>query len=121
MTDNQGEHQPHRLVVESAVVDAVRVVTVRGEIDHEVKDMLGDALMSEDQPLPPRIVVDLSGVSFMDSSGINVFITAHRRVTDSQGWLRIAAAQEPVLRILRLVGLDSLIDCHPTIEQAMNA
>lgn len=46
------------------------MVTLRGEIDHAVKDMLSEALPSYDGAAPLRTVVDLSGVTFMDSSGI---------------------------------------------------
>ncbi|MEU9331440.1 STAS domain-containing protein [Streptomyces canus] len=122
MTDNQKADRPGRLSVERTVVDAVLVVTVQGEIDHDVKDALSEALISEDgTAAPPRIVVDLSGVTFMDSSGINVFVAVYRQVEGAQGWLRIAGAQGPVLRILALVGVDALIPCHPTVEQALNA
>jgi stage II sporulation protein AA (anti-sigma F factor antagonist) len=122
VTDNQKADRPDRLSVERKVVDGVLVVSVRGEIDHDVKDALNEALMSEDGTVPPpRIVADLSGVTFMDSSGINVFVAAYQHVSGAQGWLRIAGAQGPVLRVLALVGLDALIPCHPTVEQALNA
>jgi stage II sporulation protein AA (anti-sigma F factor antagonist) len=122
VTDNQKADRPDRLSVERKVVDGVLVVSVQGEIDHDVKDALSEALMSEDGTVPPpRIVADLSGVTFMDSSGINVFVAAYQQVSGAQGWLRIAGAQGPVLRVLALVGLDALIPCHPTVEQALNA
>ncbi|MFE7836216.1 STAS domain-containing protein [Streptomyces sp. NPDC057474] len=121
MTDIQKTGRPDRLSVEPSVVDGVRVVTVRGEIDHTVRDVLSEALLCEDGTVPPpRIVADLSGVTFMDSSGINVFIAVHRQVSGAQGWLRIAGAHESVLRVLTLVGVDTFISCHPTIEQALN-
>ncbi len=66
-------------------------------------------------------MADLSGVTFMDSSGINVFVAAYQQVSGVQGWLRIAGAQESVLRVLQMVGIDTLIPCHPTLEQALNA
>jgi anti-anti-sigma factor len=95
------------------------VVTVHGEIDHAVKDMLSEALLSYDGAAPLPTVVDLSGVTFMDSSGINVFVVAHRATSDDQGWLRIAGAQESVLRLLEIVGLDEVIGCHPTVDRAL--
>ncbi|MFF7549615.1 STAS domain-containing protein [Streptomyces canus] len=122
MTDNQKADRPGRLFVKRKVVDGVLVVIVQGEIDYDVKDALSEALMSADGTVaPPRIVADLSGVSFMDSSGINVFIAAYQQVDGAQGWLRIAGAQGPVLRVLAMVGVDALIPCHPTVEQALNA
>ncbi|MFE2522137.1 STAS domain-containing protein [Streptomyces mirabilis] len=121
MNNIQKEDRPGRLSVKPVVVDGVLVVTVHGEIDYAVKDLLSQALLSEDGTVPPpRIVADLSGVTFMDSSSINVFINAHQRVSNAQGWLRIADAQESVARLLHLVGLDQIIDCHPTVEQALN-
>ncbi|MDR6978053.1 stage II sporulation protein AA (anti-sigma F factor antagonist) [Streptomyces sp. 3330] len=120
MTDIERADRPKSLSVEHRVVDGVRVVTVQGEIDHDVKDALGEALLREDGTAPPpRIVADLGGVTFMDSSGINVLLAVHRRVSAAQGWLRVAAAREPVLHVLRLVGVDALLSCHPTVEQAL--
>jgi anti-anti-sigma factor len=100
-------------------VDGIRVLTLSGEIDHGVTDIFSKALLSFDDATPPRTVVDLSGVTFMDSSGINALITAHQAMSNAQGWLRIAGAQPSVLRVLELVGLDDVIDCHPTVEQAL--
>ncbi|WP_030230410.1 MULTISPECIES: STAS domain-containing protein [unclassified Streptomyces] len=121
MTDTHGPARPCRLSVGHTAVDGIRLVTLRGEIDHETKDVLTEVLLSCDGATPPRTVVDLSGVTFMDSSGINVFIAAHQQVSDAGGWVRIAGAQQSVLRVLQLVGVDTLISCHATTEQALTA
>ncbi|MER7564165.1 STAS domain-containing protein [Streptomyces sp. NPDC097941] len=112
---------PGPLSIGHTAVDGIPVVTVRGEIDHTVKDMLSQALLPDDGPTPPRTVVDLSGVTFMDSSGINVLVAAHKSMSDAQGWLRLAAPQASVLRLIELVGLDQVISCHPTVERALAA
>jgi len=119
VTHIQSADQPDRLSVEHSAIDGVRVVIVRGEIDHTVKDVLSEALLLPDSGTRPRTVVDLSGVTFMDSSGVSVFISAYQSMSDAQGWLRIAGAQESVLRILQIVGMDTLISCHPTVQQAL--
>ncbi|WP_406010985.1 STAS domain-containing protein [Streptomyces sp. NBC_00637] len=122
MSDIEQADRKGRFSVVHRTVDGMRIVTVKGEIDHDVRELLSAALLSEDGAAPPsRIVVDLGDVTFMDSSGINVFVTAHQAVSGTQGWVRIAGAQKPVLHVLRLVGLDDLITCHPTLEQALNA
>ncbi|MFD5164320.1 STAS domain-containing protein [Streptomyces hawaiiensis] len=118
MTDTHGAARPG-LSIDHTTVDGIRVVTLRGEIDHAVTEELTEALLSYGSVTPPRTVVDLSGVTFMDSSGINVLIAAHQGMSDAQGWLRIAGAQASVLRVLELVGLDQVIGCHPTVEQAL--
>jgi anti-anti-sigma factor len=121
VTDARKAARSGRLSAGHTAVDGIRVVTVRGEIDHLVKNVLSEALLSDDDAVPPRMVVDLSGVTFMDSSGINVFVAVHQSVTEARGWLRIAGAQESVLRVLQLVGLDEVIPCRPTVEQALTA
>ncbi|MEU9269119.1 STAS domain-containing protein [Streptomyces sp. NPDC048251] len=121
MSDIENVDRPDRFSAVHRMVDGVLVVTVQGEIDHDVKELLSAALLSGYGAAPPsRIVVDLGGVTFMDSSGINVFVAAHQAVSATDGWLRIAAAQESVLHVLRLVGIDAVITCHLTLEQALS-
>ncbi|MEU0212761.1 STAS domain-containing protein [Streptomyces canus] len=120
MTDTHGEaRRPGPLSIGHTAVDGIPVVTVRGEIDHPVKDKLSEALLSCNGATPPRTVLDLSGVTFMDSSGINVLIAAHKSMSDAHGWLRLAGPQASVLRLIELVGLDQVIACYPTVEQAL--
>ncbi|MFI6854200.1 STAS domain-containing protein [Streptomyces sp. NPDC050416] len=118
MTDTHGAPRPG-LSIDHTAADGIRVVTLRGEIDHAVANELVEALLSYGSVTRPRTVVDLSGVTFMDSSGINVLIAAHQSMSDAQGWLRVAGAKASVLRVLELVGLDQVIGCHSTVEQAL--
>ncbi|MFF1303657.1 STAS domain-containing protein [Streptomyces sp. NPDC058307] len=123
MTDISPTGRPGQLSIAHSAVDGIRVVTLRGEIDHDGKDALTAALLPEDgadHGPAPRVVADLSGVTFLDSTGINVFVHVHHQVSAAHGWLRLAAARESVMRVLELVGLDTVIPCHPTLEQALN-
>jgi anti-anti-sigma factor len=120
VTDIQRTGRPDRLSIEHSTVDGIRVVTLRGEIDHGVKEALHQALLPRNgDDEAPRIVADLSGVTFIDSSGINVFIHAHQRVSAAQGWLRLAGIRGPVMRVVELVGLDAVVACHSTVEEAL--
>ncbi|MEV7004152.1 STAS domain-containing protein [Streptomyces sp. NPDC093982] len=56
----------------------------------------------------------------MDSTGINILITAHQTLVEAGGWLRLAAPADPVLHPIQLVGIDSVIDCHETLRQALH-
>ncbi|MFI1072664.1 STAS domain-containing protein [Streptomyces puniciscabiei] len=118
VTDTEQAVQPGELSIVATVTDGIHVLTVAGEIDHQTGDTLHQALDVSDTP-QPRVVVDLARVTFVDSSGINVLIIAHRTLTEAGGWLRLAAPVQSVQRILQLVGIDTVIDCHETLQQAL--
>ncbi|MFE1927357.1 STAS domain-containing protein [Streptomyces asoensis] len=122
MTDSHKDDTPDQCRITCAVVEGVRVVTAQGEIDHDATPAFGESLLSANGTLAHRrIVADLSGVTFMDASGVNVLIAAYRQVTGTEGWLRIAGAQPSVLRVLQTVGVDAFIPCLPTTEQALSS
>ncbi|MFF7857848.1 anti-sigma factor antagonist [Streptomyces sp. NPDC007904] len=110
--------QPPRLTVVATATDGIRVLTAAGEIDHDTVGPLRQALDVPGLPRP-RIVIDMRRVTFMDSTGINTLLLAHRAVTAADGWLRLAAPADNVVRLLRIVGVDSVIDCHDTLRQAL--
>ncbi|MDG9709402.1 anti-sigma factor antagonist [Streptomyces sp. DH10] len=89
-----------------------------GEIDHHTGDQLRPALDVSDTPRP-RIVIDMRQVTFIDSSAINILIAAHQAVTATGGWLRLAVPAGSVMRTLPIVGVDTLIDCRPTLREAL--
>ncbi|MFJ4834653.1 STAS domain-containing protein [Streptomyces sp. NPDC088747] len=120
VTDAHPAH-PGNLSVSHSTVDGVRVVTLCGELDHAVRDDVRKALAPPPGASSPRTVADLTGVTFLDSSGINVLISAYQEAEEAQGWLRVAGAQASVLRVIELVGIDSLIPCHPTLRRALES
>ncbi|MFG2359020.1 STAS domain-containing protein [Streptomyces sp. NPDC048521] len=117
MTDTEQAGRPGGLSVVATATDGIRMLSLAGEIDHHTCDQLRQALEVPDDK--PRIVIDLRRVTFMDSSGINVLIASYQAVTQAGGWLRLAAPTDSVLRVLQLVGVDDLIECHPTVRQAL--
>ncbi|MFF5338872.1 STAS domain-containing protein [Streptomyces sp. NPDC013181] len=61
----------------------------------------------------PKVVLDASGISFADSSLLNVLIMAHRA-----GALRLAAPRPQLQRLLGLTGLDAVLYVRATVEEA---
>jgi stage II sporulation protein AA (anti-sigma F factor antagonist) len=118
VTDTHEAARPG-LSIDHQAVDGIRVIVLRGEIDHDNRDSLKEALLPPEEAPAPRTVADFRAVTFMDSSGINVLIVAHRAAEDAGGWLRLAGLQESVQRVLELVGIDALIPCHSTVEEAL--
>ncbi|MGW1065217.1 STAS domain-containing protein [Streptomyces aureus] len=115
----QDPHLPQRMTVTSANSGDVVVLTVSGEIDQATVRPLVDGLDLGPLAGRPQVVVDLERVSFMDSSGINTLLTAHRGFTRAQGWLRLAGVPASVHRTLRAVGVDEVIPSYATLHEAL--
>ncbi|WP_037681652.1 STAS domain-containing protein [Streptomyces griseus] len=119
MAETQEPAVPQRLSIAHSVVDGIDVVTPHGEIDHTTRVSFHQALLPPEGAGTARLVVDLSGVTFMDSTGVNTLIAAHQAAQAAEGWLRLAGPRNPVLRILQLVGVDAVIPCYPDLQQAL--
>ncbi|MFG2132962.1 STAS domain-containing protein [Streptomyces sp. NPDC048751] len=119
MAETEEPAAPQRLSIAHSVIDGIDVVVPHGEIDHTTRTNFRQALLPPDGAGAGRLVVDLSGVTFMDSTGVNTLIAAHQAAQAAQGWLRLAGPRNPVLRILQLVGVDTVIPCYPDLQQAL--
>jgi stage II sporulation protein AA (anti-sigma F factor antagonist) len=119
MPDTEQAPQPDQLSIVDTSSEGIRILTVAGEIDYDTCETLRQALDVPATP-PPRLVIDMRQVTFMDSTGINLLIAAHQSATDAGGWIRLAAPTSPVRRTIQIVGLDALIDCHATLREALS-
>jgi anti-sigma B factor antagonist len=101
------------------VDDTTHVVAVRGEIDiftaPEFKALIAGAIEAGRD----TIVVDLSAVSFIDSSSLGVLISAHRRLGLRDGRLVIACDVPEVRKTFTITGLDSVLEIVDTREDAL--
>ena len=81
-----------------------------GEIDLYTAPRLHSELAAVIDNAAPasRIVVDMSGVEFCDSTGMNVLLSCLRRVRERGGELEIASPKPAVRKILQVTGLDSV-------------
>ena len=85
------------------------VVAVSGEIDlytaPRLHSELATAVMGEG---PAQVVVDMAGVDFCDSTGMNVLLAALRRAREGGGDLVLAGPRPAVRKILQVTGLESV-------------
>jgi len=109
----------HAAIVTSTRAGTWRVVTVHGEIDVHTGPELRDHLLSAFTQGEDTLVVDLSQVTFLDSSGLGVLVSAHKRARATAGELRIAACRPPVATIFQITALDRAFCIYPTVEQAL--
>lgn len=92
------------------------VVTVAGEVDLETASQLGDHALAALQDTP-HLVLDLTGVDFMDSTGLKVLLNVQRRVELAQGSLALVGPSRAVRKILSLTGLDEAFAVHDTLAE----
>jgi anti-sigma B factor antagonist len=111
----------HEAIVTSTRQGDWRVVTVNGEIDVHTGPALRDHLLAAFAQGEDTLVVDLSQVSFLDSSGLGVLVTAHKRARTTDGELRIAACRQPVATIFQITALDRAFCIYPTVDAALAA
>jgi anti-sigma B factor antagonist len=69
----------------------------------------------------PVVVADLSGVPFIDSSGLGVLIGALRRAREAGGELRVVSGDDAVVKILRITGLDRVLPLFSSLDEAVGA
>jgi len=89
-----------------------QVVEARGEYDLHSIEPLADALRAAAET-HPTVILDVSGVTFADSSFLNLMIMAHRT-----GKLRVAAPSEHVRRLCAITGVDGVLEIRDTISDA---
>lgn len=93
-------------------------ITLRGEVDVYTAPRLKEQLVELIEGGCANIVVDLEGVSFIDSSGLGVLVSALRRTRERDGAVRIVCTRENILKILRITGLDKVFPVFTDIAEA---
>jgi anti-sigma B factor antagonist len=97
-----------------------KIVTVR--LDGRLNMVAAPRLKSEIEAVveagATHVLVDLTAVPFMDSSGLGALIAALKKARQAHGDLRIAGANEQVITVLKLTNLDRVLRPYDTVEAA---
>ena len=99
----------------------VHVVHVAGEVDVTSAAILRDALEALIADGRRRLTLDLTEVTFMDSTGLGIVVGRLKRLARHGGTMTVAAAHERVVRVFTITGLDQLLEIHPDLESAVAA
>jgi anti-sigma B factor antagonist len=96
------------------------VVRVVGEVDIATAPSLRERL---EQVLAParRVVVDLSEVTFLDSTGLSVLVGAWKRLSGEglEGDLRLVVVRPTIQKVLEITGLDQVFSVFATLAEAL--
>lgn len=111
----------HRLGLSTRVESRSVIVAIEGELDIATAADLQEHIRATIEDHGPWLILDLSTLDFMDSSGLNVIINAYRTVREQNGSLSLAALNERVTKVVRLVGLHRQVPVHQTVATAVAA
>lgn len=117
MKDGESEQEAFRAAVHE--VCGVPVVAAAGELDLETAGSFEAALRRAMEARAEKVVVDLTAVTFMDSSGVNSLVSVTRGFRESGGAVPLAVCGEQrIFKVLHICGLDRLLGVHPDAESA---
>jgi anti-sigma B factor antagonist len=92
------------------------VITVSGEVDLATSPDLDVAIIAAIDSGTSSVAIDLTGVSFMDSSGLGVIVRGLKRCREADIDLDLVITNERVLKVFGITGLDQVIPIHASIQ-----
>jgi anti-sigma B factor antagonist len=103
----------------SAEKSGYTVLAISGEVDvysaPDLRSRVGDLVNSGHR----QLVLDLSGVEFLDSTGLSVLVASQNRIREIGGVLTLVCSQEWLLKLFRITGLDQVFTMCPTVDEAL--
>ena len=110
----------HNMKLSSKEVNNVTVIALDGSVlGGPDATALNDELHTLTEKHKKNIVVDLSGVQCMNSSGLSMLITALTTVKNAGGDLRLAGASKKIESLLVITKLSTMFELHPTVKKAI--
>ncbi|MGA2520969.1 MAG: STAS domain-containing protein [Acidimicrobiales bacterium] len=106
--------------ISERIEDGTAVLCIGGEADVVTAPQIRDALLSIADCGEP-VIVDLSSLSFIDSTALGVLVVARRRFTEGDGELRLAGLQPHVRKVFDITGLSDVFPIHVDTVQAKRA
>ncbi|GGS87390.1 anti-sigma-B factor antagonist [Planobispora rosea] len=96
------------------------VMAVVGEIDlYTAPRLQAEFARLLQESATTRVVIDMSGVEFCDSTGMNVLLSALKRLRERGGALEVAGPRPAVRKILQVTGLDSVFTVHEAVPEEL--
>jgi anti-sigma B factor antagonist len=93
-------------------------IAVHGEVDLYTAPKLKEKFVEMIEGGYPDVVLDLEGVSFIDSSGLGVLVGALRRARERGGAVRVVCTRDSILKIFRITGLDKVFAIFANTAEA---
>ena len=107
------------LTLSTREVDGRTVIAVGGEVDVYTAPQLRDKITEVVGAGSYRLIVDLSTVEFLDSTGLGVLVGGLKKVKTHEGSLDLVCTSERLLKIFTITGLAKVFPIHETLDAAL--
>jgi anti-sigma B factor antagonist len=116
-TSQPGHHED--LSIHVHVADDMQVYELTGSLDIATSPTVRAALVAASERGSHRLIVDLTRVDFLDSTGLGALIGGQRRAKEFDGEVRLVVKEGQILRLLRITGLLKVFAVYATLEDAV--
>ncbi len=101
-------------------IDGAQVFDLSGSLDIATSPTVRAALAEAAEHGGHQLIVDLTNLDFLDSTGLGALIGAQRRAHEVDGAVRLVAKEGQILRLLRITGLLKVFAVYPTLDDAIH-
>lgn len=101
--------------------DGWTVLTVTGEVDVATAPSLRERLVQLIADGNTRLVVDLSPVDFLDSTGLGVLVGTLKRIRQADGELQLIIPQERIIKLFDITGLSRIFEISDRLDRVMGS
>jgi anti-sigma B factor antagonist len=99
----------------------IPVVSITGDIDLETSPQLRDFLKPKSTAKTSALLLDFTGVNYIDSSGLATLIEYFQAVQGFKGRLALASMSPRVKNVFEIVRLEQIFSIHPDVPSALSA
>lgn len=107
--------------IEDEEIDGVAVVSASGEIDVATAPPLRDRLQALTTSGKSTVVVDLLGVTFLDSTALGVLVGALKRCREAGGDLPLVIEEPRILKVFEITGLTGVFPIFESVRDAVGS
>jgi anti-sigma B factor antagonist len=109
------------IVEKTLQAEAIWLISLAGELDFESAPRFRQALVNATPPKGEDVVLDLSELGFLDSSGLASVVDLYLRLNGAGAGLAVVSNREHINRMFRVTSVDRFLPIAPTREQAIEA
>jgi anti-sigma B factor antagonist len=95
------------------------VLAVHGEVDVYTAPRFRERLIELVSAGKRRVIVDLEGVDFLDSTGLGVLVGGLKRLRSNDGDLSLVCTQSRILKVFEVTGLTKVFEIHDSVDAAV--